>query len=43
MRGYQALTAASGEQALQLCAKSEVNLVLLDIRMETVWMALRRL
>ena len=34
MRGYQALTAASGEQALQQCAKSEVNLVLLDIRME---------
>lgn len=34
MRGYQALTAASGETALQLCGKSEVDLVLLDIRME---------
>ena len=34
MRGYQALTAASGEEALQQCIKSDVDLVLLDIRME---------
>ena len=34
MRGYQALTAASGEEALQQCVKSDVDLVLLDIRME---------
>ena len=34
MRGYQALTAASGEEALQQCLKSDVDLVLLDIRME---------
>ncbi len=34
MRGYQALTAASGEEALQQCAKSNVDIVLLDIRME---------
>ena len=34
MRGYQALTAASGEEALQQCNKSDVDLVLLDIRME---------
>ena len=34
MRGYQALTAVSGEEALHQCAKSDVNLVLLDIRME---------
>ena len=34
MRGYQALTAASGEEALQWCVKTNVDLVLLDIRME---------
>ena len=34
MRGYQTLTAASGEDALQLATKSDVDLVLLDIRME---------
>jgi len=34
LRGYQALTAASGEAALQHCAKTDVDLVLLDIRME---------
>ena len=34
MRGYQALTAANGEEALQQCTKSDVDLVLLDIRME---------
>ena len=34
MRGYQALTAASGEEALQQATKSDVDLVLLDIRME---------
>ena len=34
MRGYQALTAESGEKALQQCSKSDVDLVLLDIRME---------
>ena len=34
MRGYQALTAANGEEALQQCSKSDVDLVLLDIRME---------
>ena len=34
MRGYQALTAASGEVALQQCVKSDVDIVLLDIRME---------
>ena len=34
MRGYQALTAASGEEALRQCVKSDVDLVLLDIRME---------
>ena len=34
MRGYQALTAASGEEALQQCIQSDVDLVLLDIRME---------
>ena len=34
MRGYQTLTAASGEEALQQVAKSDVDLVLLDIRME---------
>ena len=34
MRGYQALTAASGEEALQQCIQSDVDIVLLDIRME---------
>ena len=34
LRGYQALTAVSGEEALQHCAKTDVDLVLLDIRME---------
>ncbi len=34
MRGYQTLTAASGEDALQLATKSDIALVLLDIRME---------
>ena len=34
MRGFRALTAASGEAALQQCLKSDVDLVLLDIRME---------
>ena len=34
MRGYQALTAANGEEALQQCIKADVDLVLLDIRME---------
>ena len=34
MRGYQALTAANGEEALQQCSNSDVDLVLLDIRME---------
>ena len=34
MRGYQTLTAASGEEALQQAMKSDVDLVLLDIRME---------
>ena len=34
MRGYQTLTAASGEDALQLAVKSDIDLVLLDIRME---------
>ncbi len=34
MRGYKALTSASGKEALQQCAKTEVHLVLLDIRME---------
>ena len=34
MRGYQALTAASGEEALQQAMKNDVDLVLLDIRME---------
>ena len=35
MRGYQALTAASGEEALKQATKSDVDLVLLDIRMES--------
>lgn len=34
MRGYQALTAASGEEALKQVLKTDVDLVLLDIRME---------
>ena len=34
MRGYQALTAASGEEALRQAMKTDVDLVLLDIRME---------
>ena len=34
LRGYNALTAASGETALVQCAKTNVDLVLLDIRME---------
>ena len=34
MRGYQALTAASGEEALKQAMKTDVDLVLLDIRME---------
>ena len=34
MRGYQTLTAASGEEALQQATKSDIDLVLLDIRME---------
>ena len=34
LRGYNALTAASGETALTQCAKTNVDLVLLDIRME---------
>ena len=34
LRGYQAVTAVSGEEALQHCAKTDVDLVLLDIRME---------
>ncbi len=34
MRGYKTLTSASGEKALQECAKTDVDLVLLDIRME---------
>ena len=34
MRGYQALTAASGEEALKQATKTDVDLVLLDIRME---------
>ncbi len=34
MRGYQVLVAANGEEALQQCIKSDVDIVLLDIRME---------
>ncbi len=34
IRGYQTLTAASGEEALQICASENVDLVLLDIMME---------
>ena len=34
MRGYQTLTAASGEEALKQAMKTDVDLVLLDIRME---------
>lgn len=34
MRGYEALTASSGEDALVQCIRSAVDLVLLDIRME---------
>ena len=34
LKGYNTLTAASGEKALQLCATKDVDLVLLDIMME---------
>ena len=34
LKGYNTLTAASGEKALQLCETQEVDLVLLDIMME---------
>ena len=34
IRGYETLTAASGEEALQICASENIDLVLLDIMME---------
>lgn len=34
LKGYNTLTAASGEKALQICATKDVDLVLLDIMME---------
>ena len=34
IKGYNTLTAASGEKALQLCASQDIDLVLLDIMME---------
>ncbi len=34
LKGYETLTAASGEKALQLCASRDIDLVLLDIMME---------
>ena len=34
LKGYNTLTAASGEKALQICASKDVDLVLLDIMME---------
>ena len=34
IKGYKTLTAASGEEALQLCMSEDIDLVLLDIMME---------
>lgn len=34
LKGYNTLTAASGEEALQLCVSEDIDLVLLDIMME---------
>ncbi len=34
IKGYNTLTAASGEEALQLCISEDIDLVLLDIMME---------
>ncbi len=34
LKGYETLTAASGEKALELCAARDIDLVLLDIMME---------
>ena len=34
IKGYNTLTAASGEKALQLCVSQDIDLVLLDIMME---------
>ncbi|RKU11078.1 Fis family transcriptional regulator [Candidatus Poribacteria bacterium] len=34
LKGYKTLTAASGEEALQLCMSEDIDLVLLDIMME---------
>ena len=34
LKGYETLTAASGEEALQICISEDIDLVLLDIMME---------